>query len=140
MAKRLLLLLVTSWLALAAVSSKAQTLYDDLGGHDGVHALVDAAVQRWLADPRIASTFSETNMDRLRRLLLEQFCQISDGPCHYTGKDMASSHRALGLNRAQFDALAEDLQATMAELGVGFHTQNRLIAKLAPMERDVVTQ
>ena len=79
-------------------------------------------------------------MDRFRHLLAEQVCQLADGPCNYTGRSMAAAHRGLDLTRAQFNAGAEDLQDAMTAVGVGYHTQNRLIAKLAPMQRDVVTQ
>ena len=140
MTKRLVCLIVGFWLSFASAGSHAETLYDDLGGETGVHAIVEQAMQRWLADPRIAPTFADSNIKRLSRLLVQQFCQLTGGPCHYTGRDMASAHRALGLNRAQFNALAEDLQDAMTFVGVGFHTQNRLIAILAPMQRDVVTQ
>ena len=116
------------------------SLFDDLGGASGLQAIVDHAVPRWLADPRVGPTFAETNMPRFQRLLVEQLCQIADGPCHYGGRDMAASHRGLALGREQFNALAEGLQDAMEETGVGYHTQNRLIARLAPMQRDVVTR
>ena len=134
--------LVLTLVAIAAVTpvfARAE-LYDDLGGAPGMQAIVDHAVQHWLADPRIAPSFAETNMVRFRRLLNEQFCQITDGPCKYTGRTMAAVHHPLGLDQAQFNALAEDLQDAMMELGVAYHTQNRLIARLAPMQRDVVAK
>ena len=137
---RLLPLLLTGALLVGAAPIAHAELYEDLGGEVGVHAIVDHAVQRWLADPRVGPTFSETNMTRFSRLLSEQLCQVSGGPCHYSGKDMAAAHKALGLARAQFNALAEDLQDAMEDTGVSYHTQNRLMARLAPMQRDVVTQ
>ena len=91
-----------------------------------------------MADPRVGPTFAETNMARFRRLLTEQLCQISDGPCRYTGRDMAAAHKALALSRLQFNALAEGLQDAMEDVGTAYHTQNRLMARLAPMQRDVV--
>ncbi len=140
MAKHRLALAAACWLGLAMASSHAATLYDDLGGEPGIHAIVEQSVQRWLADPRIASTFADSNMDRLRHFLAQQFCTVADGPCTYTGHSMAAAHRGLDLDQAKFNALTEDLQDAMTAVGVGFHTQNRLIAKLAPMQRDVVTR
>ena len=137
---RLLPLLLAGALLVARAPFARAELYDDLGGEAGMHAIVDHAVQRWMADPRVGPTFAETNMTRFRRLLTEQLCQVSGGPCHYTGRDMAAAHRALGLAQVQFNALAEDLQDAMGDAGVSYHTQNRLMARLAPMERDVVPQ
>ncbi len=132
-------LLVASLAALGPVKARA-ALYDDLGGDVAVHAIVDGAVKRWLADPRVGPTFAETNMERFRRLLFDQLCQVADGPCRYAGRSMAAAHRGLNLTQNQFNAVAEDLQDAMEDVGVAYHTQNRLIARLAPMERDTVTK
>lgn len=134
------LLLLSGLLASVSPPMAQATLFDDLGGQPGVSAIVDRAVARWLADPRVGPTFADTNMTRFRHLLNEQLCAVAEGPCRYTGKDMAAAHRGLDLHRNQFNALAEDLQDAMEELGIAYHTQNRLIARLAPMQRDVVTQ
>ena len=125
---------------LAGSAPARATLYDDLGAQPGIDRIVAAAAARFLADPRVAQTFDDTNMDRFKHLLAAQLCQISGGPCVYHGRDMASAHRGLALNRAQFNALAEDLQAAMGTEGIGYHTQNRLLAILAPMERDIVSR
>ena len=132
--------LLAAGILLAAVPAAHAALYEDLGAQDGVARIVDDATRRFLADPRVAPTFEETNMDRFKRLFTTQLCQLSGGPCDYRGRGMAASHRGLKLNQAQFNAVAEDLQDAMAAVGVGYHTQNRLMALLAPMQRDVVTQ
>lgn len=116
------------------------TLYDDLGGEKGIALIVDNATAAFLADPRIKNTFSETNMDRFKLKLAEQLCQVSDGPCTYTGHDMKKAHKGLHLKDADFNALVEDLQDALDKSGIAFATQNRLLARLAPMHKDVVTK
>jgi hemoglobin len=118
----------------------AATLYDDLGAHDGVVQLVDAVTVLWLADPKVGPTFADTNIPRFKRLLVDQLCQLSGGDCAYRGQTMQAAHKGLGLHVVQFNALVEDLQAAMRGRGIPFATQNRLLALLAPMERDVVTK
>ena len=109
-------------------------------GRAGVDRIVDGMLDRSIVDPRIAETFARSDMVRVRRTLKEQFCYILGGGCDYTGRDMASSHADLGLEPADMGALVENLQAAMTTEGVGFHTQNRFLAKLAHMRRDVVTR
>ena len=133
-------LLLAALPAMTPLVSHASTLYDDLGGASGVHVIVDHFVDHLLADPRTAPTFADSNIERFRRLMNEQLCQLAGGPCQYSGRDMASAHRGLHLDQAEFNATAEDMQDALTEAGVGFHTQNRLIALLAPMQRDVVTK
>jgi hemoglobin len=53
---------------------------------------------------------------------------------------MKSVHAAMGLGQDDFNALAEDLQDAMDKEGIAFPVQNRLIAKLAPMQNVIVTK
>ena len=108
------------------------------GGRDGVGRVVDAFVGRNLADPRIGDIFKGQDLVRLRRVLGEQFCFLLGGGCEYTGRSMKDAHRDLGIQTADMGALVENLQWAMAREGVPFSAQNRLLAKLAPMKRDVV--
>jgi hemoglobin len=116
------------------------TLYADMGGKAGMDQIVDASVDRYLADPRIKDVFSESNIDRIRAELKDQFCMIANGPCAYTGHSMEATHKGLHLTNANFNALVEDLQDAMQACGIGFATQNRFLARLAPMQRQVVTR
>jgi len=114
--------------------------YQDLGGKDGVRKFVDDLIPLLLADERINKSFKGVDMKRLSLLLQEQFCQLSGGGCVYTGKSMKLMHDGLNITNAQFNALAEDLQVAMDKNNVPSRAQNKLLAKLAPMQRDVVTK
>jgi hemoglobin len=130
-----------SLLVLAASPAFAQdTLFADMGGQAGIDRIVDASVENYLADPRISKIFEESNMDRVRAQFKVQFCQIAGGPCEYKGHGMAEAHKGLRLTNADFNAVVEDLQAAMDKVAVPFATQNRFLARLAPMQRHVVTQ
>ena len=104
----------------------------------GVRRIVDDLIARNQADPRITDIFKGQDMVRLRRTLFEQFCYLLNGGCHYSGRDMRAAHKDLGIQQADMAALVENLQAAMRAEGVPFPAQNRLLAKLAPMHRDVV--
>ena len=110
------------------------------GGQDGIRRIAERTVTLSESDPRIASIFAATDNVRLRRTLFEQFCYILNAGCDYSGRDMATAHRDLGTQRGDLNALVENLQAAMREEGVPFSAQNRFLAKLAPMERDVVVR
>ncbi len=109
-------------------------------GKAGVDRVVDDFVDRITTDPRIAEVFKGHDMVRLRRTLKEQFCYLMNGGCDYTGRDMTSVHKDLGVSTAEFNFLVEDLQAAMDKEGVAFAAQNRLLAILAPMKRPTVTR
>jgi hemoglobin len=93
-----------------------------------------------LADARIKTFFENADQARIKAHLVEQFCVILGGPCSYGGRDMKTTHEGLNIGRAQFDALVEDLQIAMATRHIPFRAQNKLLAVLAPMHREVETR
>lgn len=134
----------TALLALASPLALAQApddaLFVGLGGKPGIQRIVAALIPLVLADQRINETFDGVNMKKLALRLEEQFCVVAGGPCQYKGKDMAESHDGMNVTRAQFNALVEDLQVAMEQVDVPSRVQNRLLARLAPMHRDIVTK
>jgi hemoglobin len=124
---------------LTALQSRAGSLFEDMGGGSVLHAAVDKFTDLILADPRINFTFAEANLAKFKGLLYDQLCELSGGPCAYGGRDMRTAHEKLRLNTAEFDALAEDLYIALGKCGVPYRLQNRLMAKLAPMKRDIVS-
>jgi len=111
---------------------------DPFGGQDGLKRIAVRTVEILLSDTRIKDRFSRTNLPRLRKLLAEQFCVVLDGPCTYSGREMAETHLHLNISEAELNALVEDLQTAMDDQGIAFASQNLLIARLAPMKPDIV--
>ena len=102
--------------------------------------MVNVLIDKSVADPRISDIFKGQDLPHLKKMLSEQFCYLLDGPCKYTGKDMKAAHKDMGLQMSDFNALVEDLQFSMDKEGVSFRAQNKLLAKLAPMEHVVVVR
>ncbi len=115
-------------------------LFAQMGGKAGIDRLVDVSVDVYLADPRIAVIFAESNIERLRTQLKDQFCQVAGGPCEYKGLSMVEAHKGLKLKGFDFNVLVEDLQIAMDKVGLPFAVQNRFLARLAPMRPEVVTR
>lgn len=113
-------------------------LFRDLGGQAGIDRIVGDFVPRLVADARMGEFFKRANQEHLRQMLGELFCRISGGGCVYTGLSMKQAHQDIDVSKGDFNALVEVLQAAMSAQGVPFATQNRLLARLAPLHRDVV--
>lgn len=114
------------------------SLVRDFGGQDGIRRIVNRFVDINIADRRVEAIFRNQDMVRLRRTLFEQVCYLLDAGCVYTGRDMKAAHKGLGTTRADLNAVVENLQQAMREHKVPFPAQNRLLAKLAPMAKDIV--
>ena len=115
-------------------------LFAAFHGREGVARIASDLVERSVADKRISEIFKSHDLVRLKRTLAEQFCYLLGGSCAYTGRDMKTTHADLGIQDADFNALVEELQLAMDKEGVPFRAQNRLLALLAPMHRDVVAK
>lgn len=113
-------------------------LYDALGQHDGIRRLSDDFVQRLSTDTRTAAFFKDSKLKRVQEKIAEQLCQVAGGGCVYTGDSMAEVHKGQGIQMADFNAVVEILQDAMTQQGIPFREQNQLLAKLAPMYRDMV--
>jgi hemoglobin len=130
---------VTAASAATAMPMKAKkSLYDRLGGQKAIVAVVDDFVGNVAADKRINKFFAKTDIPRLKRLLVEQICAGTGGPCKYTGRDMKSTHSGLGIGNADFNALVDDLGKTLNKFKVPSREQKELVAILAPMRKDIV--
>ena len=106
----------------------------------GIQRVIDDFIIQVTTDPRIKSYFATTDLKNLDRLLVEQVVYLTGGGGTYDGRDMKTTHAKMGLDKVDFNALAEDLQVSMDKEKVPFAAQNRLLAKLAPMERVIVTK
>lgn len=114
------------------------SLYERLGGKPAIRAVVDDFVGNVAKDKRINGFFAKADIPRLKRRLVEQICAGSGGPCTYTGRDMKTAHRGMGVKNRHFDALVEDLGKSLHKLKVPAREQKELVAILAPMRKDIV--
>ena len=98
------------------------TLYEKIGGEAAVDAAVDLFYQKVLADERIKHFFEGVDMEKQHRMQKGFLTFAFGGPNNYNGRNMAAAHRKLveekGLDDSHYDAVMEDLGATLVELGV----------------------
>ncbi|MGD8560134.1 MAG: group 1 truncated hemoglobin [Gammaproteobacteria bacterium] len=108
----------------------SETLYEKIGGEPAVDAAVDIFYRKVLADDRINQFFDGIDMDRQAAKQKAFLTFAFGGPNNYSGKDMRDGHAHLverGLNDSHFDAVMENLGATLKELNV----PDELIAEAA---------
>jgi hemoglobin len=133
------LALILTGLALSCQRApKEKSLYDRLGGKDAITAVVDDFTSRVAADTRINGFFANTDIPHFKQCLVDQICEASGGPCKYTCRDMKSAHAGMGISSADFNALVEDLVATLGQFKVGQKEKDELLGILGPMQKDIV--
>jgi hemoglobin len=130
--------LATALLSLAGAAQAEPTLYEQIGGEPVLRKTVDEFMVIMEKDDRINFAFGNTDLTKFKQLLFEQLCNITDGPCKYTGRTMKESHEKLAVNNIMFNALAEDVYIAFDRAGVPYRLQNKVMAIFAPMQRDIV--
>ena len=106
------------------------TLYEKLGGSAAVDAAVAKFYRRVLLDDRISNFFEGVDMDKQAAKQKAFLTMAFGGPNNYTALDMKTGHAHLvdkGLDDSHFNAVVEDLGATLKEMGV----PDKLIAEVA---------
>jgi hemoglobin len=116
------------------------SLYDRLGKKDAITAVVkDFVEERVAKDARIKAAFANADVPGLEAKLVDQICEATGGPCKYNGKDMKTAHAGMNIKDADFNAIVDDLKASLDHLKVGAKEQQDLLGALAKMHDDIVT-
>jgi hemoglobin len=115
-----------------------RSLFDRLGGLDAITAVVGDFRDRVAADDRINLKFARTDLGRLTKNLVDQICEATGGPCQYRGRSMKEAHAGMKVTTGEFNALVEDLVATLNQFKVGSAEQDQLLAILGPLKSDIV--
>jgi hemoglobin len=116
----------------------AKSLFERLGGTGAITAVVADFRDRCGGDSRINAKFARTDMARLTSMLIDQVSEASGGPARYTGRDMKTAHARMAVTTGEFNALVEDLVATLNKFGVGKAEQDELLGILGPLKSDIV--
>lgn len=126
-------------LALPANATE-RTLYDELGQQQGISQLMEAFILEIAEDERVIHHFENVDIDRFHRMLSEHICDLSGGPCNYSGESMVTVHTGMDISRAEFNAIVEHLMTAMDQQKLPVSTQNRLLAILASFHKEVIHQ
>lgn len=139
--KRRLRCLAAALLLLAGCADapmRKPTLYEQLGGRDGIAAITDQLLDVFARDPLVAPAFQHVDIRNYSTHFTDYLCQVADGPCRYTGDSMSDVHRGMHIDEATFNAVVQDLITAMDHQHVPVRVQNRLLARLAPKRKDII--
>jgi hemoglobin len=124
----------------AQAAAPAQTLFDRMGGAATVSAVANELIDETAAHPELKRSFDGVNLPRVKAMLVEQLCNVTGGPCTYSGDTMLDVHAGLKITEAEMNGMVEILSRVMIRHRIKLRERNELLAILAPMKRDVVTE
>lgn len=118
----------------------SETLYERLGGTEGIQRIANDLVDNHAANPRISRRFAETDLDKLKKAAAEFFISGTGGPNVYEGEDMVSVHKGMNIDNDEFMALLDDAMAALEKNNVGQREREEVIYILLSLKGDVVMQ
>ena len=121
----------------ATSDTSEDTLYQDLGKRAGIADTVEDLMYRIVEDERIAPQFKGIDVAQFHTNLTDQICELSGGPCTYTGRSMTDVHDGMNVTETQFNALAEQLVLAMEQNGISTSAQNRLLERLVNLHPQI---
>lgn len=115
------------------------TLYERLGGLDGITKLVDDAVDAHLNNPIVKTRFENTeDIERAKRMSVEFFCAGSGGPETYTGRDMLTTHKGMNISEQEFMAVVDDILGAMEKNNLDDDVKKDVLAILYSLKGEII--
>ncbi len=131
-------LLLLSLLCIGVCRADQPTLYDRLGGEATLRRISNQLIDSVSQHDDTRRSFHKVDLKRVKDKLYEQLCQLSGGPCTYTGDPMKPVHQGLKITEREFYAMVQQLRDILDAEAVASADKNALLALLAPMKPDVV--
>jgi len=115
------------------------TLYQRLGGAEGMARLVDDVVAAHLLNPIVKTRFENVkDLDHLKQMAREFFSAGSGGPVSYTGKDMLAAHKGMNISEQEYLAVMDDIVGAMNKNGLGEDAKKDVIAILYSLKGEII--
>ena len=117
----------------------ATTLFQRLGGADGIARLVDDFVAAHLLNPLVKARYENIkDLDHAKQMARE-FCGAgAGGPDPYTGKDMLAAHKGMNISEQEYLAAMDDVVGAMNKNGIAEDAKNDVIAILYSLKGDII--
>ena len=117
----------------------SKSLYERLGGGNGIAGIVGDVVAAHLVNPLVKARFENVeDIDKLKRLATEFFAAGSGGPEKYSGKDMHAAHQGMNISEQEYLAVMDDIMGVLSKRGIDDQTQKDVLAILYSLKGEII--
>ena len=118
-----------------------KSLYERLGGYDGVTAFTNDLLPRLQNDSQLGRFWQNRGDDgiaREKQLLIDYLCSSADGPVYYTGRDMKTTHKGMKISESDWAVFLEHAGATLKALQVPQQECEEIVEFVLSLKDDIV--
>ena len=116
----------------------SESLYERLGGSEGITRIASDLVDIHLSNPAIATRFENSDIEKAKNGAATFFISGTGGPDVYEGKDMLATHKGMNISAAEFMAVLDDALEALQKSNIGQREQEEVLFVLYSMRSDVV--
>ncbi|HVN88380.1 MAG TPA: group 1 truncated hemoglobin [Candidatus Binataceae bacterium] len=123
------------------MSEANKTLYERLGGYDGIAAFATDLVGRLQKDPQLGRFWAHRGTDGVRRelqLLIDFLCNCAGGPVYYRGRDMKLAHAGMGINESDWSIFLGHAVAAMDKFSIPERERGEVASYVQSLKGEIV--
>jgi len=121
------------------MNTPSDTLFDRLGGHNGITRITRELMKNHLANPLVKTRYENSeDLARVERRVVEFFCAGAGGPQTYSGQDMLTTHRGMNISEQEFITVVDDAMAALETCGIEAPVRNEVLAILWSLKAEVI--
>ena len=113
------------------------SLYDRLGGREGIRGLMEHLVEVHAENPKMAPLFAETDIDNFLQNSTDFLVIGAGGEAEYNGRDIEELHADMNITPELFMEAGKDFQIAMSDRGIGENEAQEVLCALVSL-RDLV--
>lgn len=115
------------------------SLYDRLGGAQGISGIVDDVIESHLRNPLVNTRFRNVkDIEHSKKMAREFFAAGSGGPEKYTGKDMLAAHQGMNISEQEYLAVVDDIMGALEKHGIDAETRKDVLAILYALKGEII--
>lgn len=118
-----------------------KTLYERLGGYDGIVTFMNDLLPRLQGDAQLGRFWQNRGDDgiaREKQLLIDYLCANAGGPAYYTGRNMLLAHKGMKISESDWNLFMEHAGATIEKLQVPEKEANEVATFVLSLKDDIV--
>jgi hemoglobin len=116
----------------------SSSLYERLGGTEGITQIASDLVDIHLANPRIAPRYVNSDIAAVKNGAATFFISGTGGPSVYKGKDMLATHKGMNIDCDEFIAVLDDALEALQKNNIGQREQEEVLFIFYSMKSDIV--
>jgi hemoglobin len=115
-----------------------KSLYERLGGTEGITAIASDLVDIHVANPVIAPRYASSDLEKVKHAAATFFISGTGGPDVYEGQDMLAAHKGMNISNDEFVAVLDDAMAALEKNGIGQREKEEVLSIFFSMKGDIV--